>query len=371
MKKILIVNDLIVGGGVEIILYQLATYLSKQNYAVTIATFKGDKKEFYTHFSKNIKYLLLKLPIKNNRTHSILWISEKIRYKLYDYFIKLRLEQKYDICIAIKEGYCMKYVDKLRAKQKYAWIHIDYRYAYWTQWVYGNNANELVSMKKFDKVICVSQAVADSVKKVIGDPGNLTVCYNPINFKEILYKAKMKSPYQKNKNGILFVSIGRITSQKNYSMLLQCCEKLTGKYKFELWIIGAGELKKEIEQKIKSLDLDCIKLLGAQENPYAILGQADCFISSAHWESYGLAIQEALILGIPVVATSCPAIEELWDERFGLLVENNLESLTEGMEVVLKQPDILKKYQENIHKYYQREKLWEPRMQKICNLWEK
>lgn len=143
------------------------------------------------------------------------------------------------------------------------------------------------------------------------------------------------------------------------------------KYKFELWIIGDGELKEEIEQKIKSLDLNCIKLLGAQENPYAILEQADCFISSAYWESYGLAMQEALILGVPVVATSCPAIEELWDERFGLLVENNLESLTEGMEVVLKQPDILKKYQENIHKYYQREKLWEPRMQKICNLWEK
>ena len=188
MKKILIVNDLIVGGGVEVILYQLATYLSKQNYEVTIATFRGDKKEFYTRFSKNIKYVLLELPIKKNRTHSIFWDAEKVRCKLYYYCTKLRLSHKYDICIALKEGYCMKYVEKLRTKQKYAWIHTDYTYAYWTQWVYGNNANELVSMKKFDKVICVSQAVADSVKKVIGDPGNLTVCYNPINFKEILYK---------------------------------------------------------------------------------------------------------------------------------------------------------------------------------------
>ena len=34
-------------------------------------------------------------------------------------------------------------------------------------------------MQRFQHVVCVSQVIKDSIIEVIGDPGNLVVCYNP------------------------------------------------------------------------------------------------------------------------------------------------------------------------------------------------
>ncbi len=111
-----------------------------------------------------------------------------------------------------------------------------------------------------------------------------------------------------------------------------------------------------------------MRLLGTQTNPFQYVRQADLFISSSSTEGYGLTIQEALLLGVPVAAVNCPAVEESLDPKFGLLVGNSAEDLRDGVASLLKNPELLRQYQENIAQSRLDEEVYEKRLDAIYSL---
>lgn len=114
--------------------------------------------------------------------------------------------------------------------------------------------------------------------------------------------------------------------------------------------------------------MKCVKLLGQKDNPYPYMKMSDYFISTSRTESYGLALQEALILGVPVIATECAAIRETIDEQFGIIVENSISGVINGMRRVLTNPDMSLQYRNAISSAYNTEELWEPRLVQIENV---
>lgn len=371
MKKILIRNDLIEGGGVENVMQNLIMFLDKRGYKITVVTDRGNNKEFYNIFPDTIRYFRSSYEQRNFKRLSLQWYTNRIKAKTYELFFRIQMHKKFDLAIAIKEGQSMVSVSRLRSKKKYAWVHVDYDFLYWTQYVFETPEEERKCMESFDKVVCVSKAAMESVIHVVGNPGNLCVRYNPINYMEIRRKSQENLYLSKPDKKLLFVAIGRLAEQKNYWMLIEVFTSLCKEYKnIELWIVGEGDQRSELEEKIRESGLTSIKLLGERKNPYPILQMADCMISSSKWESYGLAIQEAFILGIPVVATKCPALEEVFDHRFGLLSENTADGLKQALVKILEDTEILKKYRDNIKQFYKAEILYEKRLEKICDLWE-
>lgn len=273
----------------------------------------------------------------------------------------------YDIVIANKEGSCMKLVSKMQAKKKLAWIHVDYRYLYWTQRIFKAD-KEVKCMQRFDNVVCVSEAAMESVKKVIGDPGNLCVRYNPIDYYAIETYAKKKDEIHRDETKPLFVAVGRIAEQKNFLTLAKVCSRLCREYDFELWIVGDGEQRVAVEEIVKSENCNNLKILGMQSNPYKYMAKADFLVSTSLGESYGLVIQEALVLGVPVLATKCPAIEECFDIKFGLLVDCDEAAIEQGLRYILEHPECVAEYKKAIEAEYDKEVLWEQRLQKIEDL---
>jgi N-acetylgalactosamine-N,N'-diacetylbacillosaminyl-diphospho-undecaprenol 4-alpha-N-acetylgalactosaminyltransferase len=72
-------------------------------------------------------------------------------------------------------------------------------------------------------------------------------------------------------------------------------------------ILGGGD-KKPLEELVRELNLeDSITLLGNIENPHAYLAHADIFASTARWEGMPNGLLEAMICGLPVVASDCPS----------------------------------------------------------------
>jgi glycosyltransferase involved in cell wall biosynthesis len=62
------------------------------------------------------------------------------------------------------------------------------------------------------------------------------------------------------------------------------------------------------------------------------MGQCDFLVSASHGESFGLAVAEALCMGLPVVATRGTACEAFLGEGDGVLVEpRDADSLAEGV----------------------------------------
>ena len=116
--------------------------------------------------------------------------------------------------------------------------------------------------------------------------------------------------------------------------------------KNHVYILGTGELKKELElQAQKNGDSDTVHFLGFCSNPYKIVARCDLFVCSSFREGFSTAVTEALILGVPVVTTCVSGAYEQMGENneYGIVTENNTDSLYEGMKQML-QGDRLEHY---------------------------
>jgi glycosyltransferase involved in cell wall biosynthesis len=76
-----------------------------------------------------------------------------------------------------------------------------------------------------------------------------------------------------------------------------------------------------------------------QEALAEVYGRADVFVLASVFESYGMALAEALAHGLPVVSTTGGAIPEIVPRTAGLLVEpGNATGLSQALEVVINDP---------------------------------
>lgn len=128
------------------------------------------------------------------------------------------------------------------------------------------------------------------------------------------------------------VSVNRLTAKKNVPLQLEALQRSGLPHH---WVIlGDGPDRAALEALAVTLGLrDRVHFLGFVSNPFAIMAQADMFVSTSNAEGFPNALAEAMALGVPCVATNCrsgPA-EILADEpklettamlptRFGVLI---------------------------------------------------
>jgi len=161
------------------------------------------------------------------------------------------------------------------------------------------------------------------------------------------------------KKRFTFVSIGRLDSGKNHTLLIEALQKIDA----DLWIIGDGELKESLELKIKNLGLEGrVQLLGRQENPYKFLNRADCFVFGSNHEGFPNVLLEALACGVPVISTDCQSgpreilapesdmtfqlLNKIDIAEYGVLIPiGRVDRMREAMLLMIKDNDLRKSYQ--------------------------
>jgi len=104
-----------------------------------------------------------------------------------------------------------------------------------------------------------------------------------------------------------FLSVGRLTKQKNYFYLLNEFKILCDKHPDQkLLIVGDGELKKKIEKSINQLNLtNNVFLIGHTNNVYYFMKRARAFILSSLWEEVGFVIVEAALSNLLAISSDC------------------------------------------------------------------
>ncbi|MDP4083167.1 MAG: glycosyltransferase family 1 protein [Bacillota bacterium] len=97
--------------------------------------------------------------------------------------------------------------------------------------------------------------------------------------------------------------VGRFNVQKNHSFLLDIFADFHRKHSDSiLLLIGDGELKREIEKKIRNLNLvGRVKLLGVREDIYKILQAMDVFVFPSIHEGLPVSLIEAQGAGLPCI----------------------------------------------------------------------
>jgi len=188
--------------------------------------------------------------------------------------------------------------------------------------------------KKITLVTCPSYETMDYIKKSkIFDDDKITVLYDPIiNNATILKKKNDFNVNTKNLNQDFFLSIGRLTKQKNHSLLIDLFFHLKKEAKnFNLYILGEGEEEKFIKEKIVRLNLeDRVFLLGFKKNIYPYMQLCKAIISPSLWEDPGAVMVEAAFCNKIVLSSNCKngPKEFLMNNKAGYLFENNnLDSL--------------------------------------------
>lgn len=130
--------------------------------------------------------------------------------------------------------------------------------------------------------------------------------------------------------------VARLDAIKDHRTLLQAMSIVRLQVPAcELWIIGDGVLRAELEDQARSLGVaDCTKFLGDRSDIPELLGQMDVYaFSTTRAEGFGIALIEAMAAGVPIIASDVPACREvLADGEAGLLVSpGQAHRLAEGI----------------------------------------
>lgn len=372
-RRILFDNLFVARGGAEVFMMNLINYLPKDQYDITVAAVYWDKNDPNEKLPPGVRFIKRYHRRRHYKKGTPLWFLDASYGRVYDALLNAYLSLlNFDIAIATQEKQTMRRTSQIRAKRKFAWVHTDYstRLDHNVSKSFLHPGDELACMKQFEKVVCVSKTTMDSVIASIGDPGNLCVRYNPIDCRRIRELAGLPCPLRRNGDRLLLVSVGRLVAEKHYITLLEACKMLKDSLAFDVWIIGDGEERPMLQEYIDRESLGNVKLLGTQTNPFHYLKQADLFVSSSVTEGYGLAVQEALVLGVPVAAVNCPGIAESLDLRFGALADDSPEALADAIKRMTA-PQTLAAYKRRIADEYPADELFEKRLEAICGLWEK
>lgn len=197
-----------------------------------------------------------------------------------------------------------------------------------------------LTFRSADRIIAISEGVKWNILNQFPDlAGKVNRVYN-IGYDEDI-SSLANEPVEEEKSGeYLLVACGRLVPQKNYPMMVMAFQKVVEKYpKVDLWILGEGNSRKEIERMIHDRGLeDKVRLLGFKSNPFKYYKAADIFILSSDWEGFGNVIVEAMATGTPVVATDCPygPSEIITNDMNGYLVDcNDHEAMAERVSFLI------------------------------------
>lgn len=153
-----------------------------------------------------------------------------------------------------------------------------------------------------------------------------TVVYNGIDTDKFVYNEEsrrfIREQLHLTNNDFLFLTVGRLTDQKDYPNLLNAFSIIKEKNSnVKLVIIGKGELEHEIKCLVEKLELsEDIYFLGARKDVDKITSACDCFLLASKYEGFGLVVAEAMSSQRVVIGTDCGGVKEVIGNE-GFLVE--------------------------------------------------
>ena len=251
---------------------------------------------------------------------------------------------KYDVEIAFLEGYPTQIIGASSNPHslKTAFIHTDFRFFHHSLNAYINADYEIECYRKYQYIMYVSEAARKGFHIMYPSilPQREYIFYPPLTEKMLVPSYSIPTisderPY--------FITLTRLAPEKGVFKLIYACKKVIELgYDICFRIYGSGPLYHQLLQTIYTQHLEKnIYLMGYHKAPYIELRNSLAYICPSDYESFCIAIEEALFSSVPVISCRCSGTEEiLHNGDFGLLVENNSDGLANGISCFLSKPDL-------------------------------
>ncbi len=343
MIRILFFIENLSAGGAEKVLQNLVNNMDKEKFDITVQTVWRENPEGLLNENVKYKYIYPTYSKFNNYKYRISALLKTI--------YPLHIKDVYDIEVAYLECGATKVISTSTNKKakKIAWVHCDLSKKISN--IDEFKAKSIAWYKKFDTVVCVSKDVEKSFKSIYGSEFNTQVLYNVIDDCSIREKSNEAiDDYTFDENIPTIVSVGRLSAEKRFDRLIEAHKALLNEGILnKLLIIGEGDERKNLEQLIKTLDIQkTVTLSGFKNNPYPYIKNAELLVCSSDYEGFSSFVAEGLILGKAIVTTKCNGMEELLGiSEYGIITECDTKALSEGIKNLLVDKSLKEEYEMN------------------------
>ena len=310
-------------GGAEKSIINMANWLSRQGYDVTLASVEGEEKAFFIENSVDFKGYFVR---KTNKilTHFQIFINTQkaIRESLPDVVICFWIHPMFYMLL----NPFFRNITKMYSERKDPKLE------------YGYVAKILRNciLNSVEGIVFQTKSAQNYFRKKIINKS--TVIHNPVYIKREEY------PICKMDNRL--VAVGRLNPQKNFSLLIDAFKELHKDFpELTLEIYGEGPLKTDLQNRINYYGLDkSVKLMGAHRDVLNRIYRARMFVLPSIYEGMPNALMEAMCLGIPVLSSDCPCggpKELIKDGQNGyLFILNDKTDMLNKMKEILKRDNI-------------------------------
>lgn len=210
---------------------------------------------------------------------------------------------------------------------------------------------------RLDLLRCVSRAIAQDFVENWGVPKEKACTVYPAFD---LARIQSRSHDARRNNTVpVICAVGRLTSQKDFALLIRAFAYVKTQCDAVLHIAGTGPEKAALQALIQSLGLEQhAKLLGFVEYAEELIASADVFVMTSIWEGFPATLVESMVLGTPVISVDClsgPA-ELIEPNVSGILVQQrDPEIIGQAIVQLLNNPaqrlEMAQKAQERVQKF--------------------
>ncbi|MCI7020377.1 MAG: glycosyltransferase [Clostridiales bacterium] len=190
-------------------------------------------------------------------------------------------------------------------------------------------------LRRYDRIVCVSQAAWDSFRKLSGLEHQTELHYNPLNSDNV--RSLSRQPVSLPEDVPLVCAVGRLAEEKGFERLLVIHKNLLDAgIRHRLVIVGDGPDRDFLPRLARALGVqDSVIFAGYQSNPYPYMARSRFLVNSSFTEGLPVIAMEALCLGIPVVSTMPSVGEAFGGEECGMITENSVPALEAGVRKML------------------------------------
>jgi len=174
--------------------------------------------------------------------------------------------------------------------------------------------------KRCDHIVTVSERIAEELRVHFKSRTDLVqTIYNGLNTDFIQAQAQLPVEPGFRKlcvEGTVVITHARLARQKNLHSLITIFSLVRNREKVKLVIVGDGEEMSSLFRHCAQRNLRAatfvddnadadVLFMGKKENPFNYLRLASLFVLTSSWEGYPLSLCEALVCGLPVLASDC------------------------------------------------------------------
>jgi len=184
-------------------------------------------------------------------------------------------------------------------------------------------------------VVCPVSSSLEATLAGLAPGARMQVMPNPVD--ERLFALADRAP---TSGPVRILVVASLVPVKGVDGLIEAVGMLASRRRdFLVTVIGDGPQRRAYERRALEAGVgDLVRIVGRKARPevaQAMQG-ADLLVAPSRWETFSVAVAEALCRGLPVVATRVGALPELVDEASGTLVEpDNPTALAAAIDDVL------------------------------------